>query len=83
MISHLFCINVSLGGALFGELIGHEWMGFPFALVVLFICFLVLQIKSLYFFGVMILAGIFSVFVTAAHGEQEGDRKKKEKKLGS
>jgi hypothetical protein len=81
MISHLIWIGGSLGGALFGELIGHEWMGFPFALVGLFICFLVLQIKSLHFFGVMILVGILSVFVKADQREQEGGRNKKEKNL--
>jgi hypothetical protein len=81
MISHLVWIGGSLGGALFGELIGHEWMGFPFALVALFICLLVLEIKSLHFFGVMIPVRIFSVFFKAAQREQEEGRKKKEKKL--
>jgi hypothetical protein len=37
--------------------------------------------RKVHFFGVMFLAGIFSVFVKDAHREQDGDRKKKEKKL--
>jgi hypothetical protein len=56
-------------------------MGFPFALVALFICLLVLEIKTLHFFGVMIPVRIFSVFFKAAQREQEEGRKKKEKKL--
>jgi hypothetical protein len=85
MISHLAWIGGSLGGALFGQLIGHEWMGFPFALVAFFISLLVLQIESLhFFFGAMILAGIFSVFVKADQREQQGGRKKKrERNLNS
>ncbi|OGP72358.1 MAG: hypothetical protein A2W09_06775 [Deltaproteobacteria bacterium RBG_16_50_11] len=63
MISHLAWIGGSVGGALFGELVGHERVGLPFALPALFICLLVLQIKNLLLFGVMILAGIFSIFV--------------------
>jgi 4-azaleucine resistance transporter AzlC len=63
MISHLAWIGGSVGGALFGELIGHESVGLPFALPALFICLLVLQMKSLHLFGVMILAGIFSILV--------------------
>jgi 4-azaleucine resistance transporter AzlC len=60
--SQIAWIGGSVAGALFGSLIDHEGYGLPFALPGLFICLLVLQIKSLHHFWVMIVAGIFSLF---------------------
>lgn len=51
-----------MAGALFGSLIDHEGYGLPFALPGLFICLLVLQIKSLRHFWLMIVAGLLSLF---------------------
>jgi 4-azaleucine resistance transporter AzlC len=55
-------IGGSVAGALFGSLIDHEGYGLPFALPGLFICLLVLQIKSLQHFWMMIVAGFLSLF---------------------
>jgi 4-azaleucine resistance transporter AzlC len=60
--SHLAWIGGSVAGALFGSLIDHEGYGLPFALPGLFICLLVLQIKSLRHFCLMIVAGLLSLF---------------------
>jgi len=61
IISHCAWIGGSVAGALFGSLIDHEGYGLPFALPGLFICLLVLQIKSLDHFWMMIVAGILSL----------------------
>lgn len=60
--SHLAWIGGSVAGAVFGSLIDHEGYGLPFALPGLFICLLVLQIKSLRHFWLMIIAGGLSLF---------------------
>ncbi len=52
----------SLSGALFGPLIDPRGFGLPFALPALFICLLVLQIKSRQQFWVMIIAGVSALF---------------------
>lgn len=60
--SQLAWIGGSVAGAFFSSLAkGTEW-GLPFALPALFICLLVLQIKSLRHLWVMVMAGIFSLF---------------------
>ncbi len=62
VISQLAWIGGSVAGAFFSSLAkGTEW-GLPFALPALFICLLVLQIKSLRHLWVMVMAGIFSLF---------------------
>jgi len=60
--SHLAWIGGSVAGALFGSLIDQEGFGLPFALPGLFICLLVLQIRSLQHFWLMIVAGLLSLF---------------------
>ena len=60
--SHVAWIGGSVAGAVFGSLIDHEGYGLPFALPGLFICLLVLQIKSLQHFCLMIVAGLLSLF---------------------
>ena len=60
--SHVAWIGGSVAGAVFGSLIDHEGYGLPFALPGLFICLLVLQIKSLRHFWLMIVAGLLSLF---------------------
>lgn len=62
MTSQLAWIAGSVGGALFGGLIDHKSYGIPFALPALFICLLVLQIKRFSHFGVMVIAGVSSIF---------------------
>jgi 4-azaleucine resistance transporter AzlC len=62
MTSHLAWVSGSVGGALFGPLIKSSEYGLPFALPALFICLLVLQIKSPHHFLIMVVAGIFSLF---------------------
>lgn len=52
----------SVSGALFGKWVDHKEYGIPFALSSLFICLLVLQIKSIHHLWVMVIAGIASVF---------------------
>jgi 4-azaleucine resistance transporter AzlC len=59
--SHLAWISGSLGGALFGILIDPKGYGFPFALPSLFICLLVLQIKSSDHLWMMVVAGISAI----------------------
>jgi len=62
MTSQLAWISGSVAGALFGSFIKSSSYGIPFALPALFICLLVLQLKSRIHFWVMGLAGIFSLF---------------------
>jgi len=62
MTSHLAWISGSVGGAFFGSLIDHREYGLPFALPALFICLLMIQIKNPYRFGMMVIAGAFSLF---------------------
>jgi len=61
LTSHLAWISGSIGGAVFGPLIKSSGYGLPFALPALFICLLVLQLKSRRHLWVMGLAGIFSL----------------------
>ena len=61
MTSHLAWISGSVAGALFGPFIESSAYGIPFALPALFVCLLVLQLKTKIHFGVMGLAGIFSL----------------------
>jgi 4-azaleucine resistance transporter AzlC len=62
MTSHLAWVSGSVGGAFFGSLIDHKGYGLPFALPALFICLLVIQIKSPNHFWMMVTAGISSIF---------------------
>jgi 4-azaleucine resistance transporter AzlC len=61
MTSQLAWITGSLAGAIFGSFINSSSYGIPFALPALFICLLVLQLKSRIHFCVMVLAGVFSL----------------------
>jgi 4-azaleucine resistance transporter AzlC len=61
MTSHLAWITGSVGGALFGSLFDPKEYGLPFALPALFICLLVIQIKSPNHFWMMIIAGVSSL----------------------
>jgi 4-azaleucine resistance transporter AzlC len=61
IISQLAWVGGSLAGAFFSPLAKSTEWGLPFALPALFICLLVLQIKSAHHFWVMVLAGIFSL----------------------
>jgi 4-azaleucine resistance transporter AzlC len=60
MTSQLAWVGGSVAGALFGGVINHEGYGLPFAMPALFICLLVLQIKTRLHFWMMALAGVFS-----------------------
>jgi branched chain amino acid efflux pump len=60
--SHLAWVIGSIGGALFGPLIKISEYGLPFALPSLFICLLVFQLKSVRHFGIMVVAGVSSLF---------------------
>jgi 4-azaleucine resistance transporter AzlC len=60
--SHLAWVTGSIGGALFGPFIKISEYGLPFALPSLFICLLVFQLKSVHHFGIMIVAGVSSLF---------------------
>lgn len=62
VISQLAWIGGSVAGAFFSSLAKSTEWGLPFALPALFICLLVLQIKSLRHLWVMVMAGIFSLF---------------------
>ena len=59
--SQLAWVGGSMGGAFFGGLIDGEGYGLPFALPSLFICLLVLQIKSPMHLWMMVLGGTFSM----------------------
>ena len=59
--SQVAWIAGSVGGAFFGGLINHKGYGLPFALPSLFICLLVIQIKTIHHFWVLILAGVSSL----------------------
>lgn len=61
LTSHAAWVIASVGGALFGPLINSSGYGFPFALPALFICLLMIQLKSRTHLWVMGLAGIFSI----------------------
>jgi len=60
--SHLAWVIGSIGGALFGPFIKISQYGLPFALPSLFICLLVFQLKSVRHFGIMVVAGVSSLF---------------------
>ena len=60
--SHLAWVSGSVGGAFFGSLIKSSGYGLPFALPALFICLLVVQIKSAHHFWMMIVAAGSSLF---------------------
>jgi len=60
--SHLAWVIGSIGGALFGPFIKISEYGLPFALPSLFICLLVFQLRSVRHFGIMVVAGISSLF---------------------
>jgi 4-azaleucine resistance transporter AzlC len=60
--SQLAWVGGSLLGGLFAGLIDSQGFGLAFALPGLFICLLILQIRSLPHFWVVIAAGIFSLF---------------------
>ncbi len=62
MTSQLAWIAGSLAGALFGSFIKSSSYGIPFALPALFICLLVLQLKSRIHFCVMGIACVLSLF---------------------
>lgn len=61
MTSQAAWIAASLGGAWAGSFIDSRGYGLPFALPSLFICLLVLQLKSPVHLGMMILAGALSL----------------------
>jgi len=63
--SQLAWITGSVGGAFFGGLIDHEGYGLPFALPSLFICLLVLQMRTPMHFWMMIIAGASSLIFKA------------------
>jgi 4-azaleucine resistance transporter AzlC len=60
--SHLAWVIGSIGGSLFGPFIKISGYGLPFALPSLFICLLVLQLKSARHLGIMVVAGLSSLF---------------------
>ena len=60
--SHLAWVTGSIGGALFGPFIKISEYGLPFALPSLFICLLMLQLKSFHHFWIMVVAGVSSLF---------------------
>ena len=62
MTSQAAWVSGSTCGALFGSLINHDGYGLPFALPGLFICLLVMQIKSFRHLWIMILGGGASLF---------------------
>jgi 4-azaleucine resistance transporter AzlC len=59
--SQLAWVGGSIAGAFFSPLAKSTEWGLPFALPALFICLLVLQIRSAHHFWVMVIAGIFSL----------------------
>ncbi len=61
MTSHVAWIGGSVAGALFGSFIKSSAYGIPFAFPALFVCLLVLQLRSKIHVVVMGLAGIFSL----------------------
>ncbi len=60
--SHLAWVIGSIGGACFGPIIKISEYGLPFAFPSLFICLLMLQLKSFRHFGITVVAGVFSLF---------------------
>jgi 4-azaleucine resistance transporter AzlC len=60
--SHLAWVVGSIGGALFGPLIKISEYGLPFAFPSLFICLLVFQLKNVRHFGIMVAAGVSSLY---------------------
>jgi len=60
--SQLAWVTATIGGALFGSLIDRNGYGLPFALPGLFICLLVLQIRSPMHVAMMILSGALALF---------------------
>ncbi len=61
MTSQVAWVTGSLAGAFFGGLIDPEGYGLPFAFPGLFICLLVLQIRSRFHVVLMIVAGVLSL----------------------
>jgi 4-azaleucine resistance transporter AzlC len=59
--SHLAWVIGSIGGSLFGPFIKISGYGLPFALPSLFICLLILQLKSVQHFAIMVVAGLFAL----------------------
>jgi len=59
--SHLAWITGSVLGAFFGGLIHPQSYGSPFALPALFICLLLLQLRNLFHFYLMGIAGTLSI----------------------
>ncbi len=62
MTSQASWVAGSVAGAVFGGMIDQKSYGLPFALPSLFICLLVLQIKSSRHLWMMFLAGLLSLF---------------------
>lgn len=60
--SHFAWVSGSIGGALFGPFIKISQYGLPFALPSLFICLLVFRLKGVRHFGIMVVAGVSSLF---------------------
>jgi 4-azaleucine resistance transporter AzlC len=59
--SQIAWVTGTMIGALFGSLVNSTSYGFPFALPALFICLLVIQLKTRVHIAVMLLAGALSV----------------------
>ena len=62
MTSHMAWVGGSVAGALFGPFVKSSDYGLPYALPALFICLLVLQIRSIRYLSIMVLAGASSLF---------------------
>ena len=62
MTSQASWIVGSVAGAFFGGLIDPEGYGLPFAFPSLFICLLILQIRSRLHVALMVVAGVLSLF---------------------
>ena len=61
MTSQVAWITGSLAGAFFGGLIDPEGYGLPFAFPGLFICLLVLQLRSRFHVALMVVSGVLSL----------------------
>jgi 4-azaleucine resistance transporter AzlC len=59
--SHIAWVTGTSAGAIFGSLVNSASYGLPFALPALFICLLVLQLKSRTHLVVMLIAGALSI----------------------
>ncbi len=65
VVSHFAWVFGSVIGAVFGAFIDSSAFGFPFAMTALFICLLVLQLKTRIHFIVMLVAGISALVFKA------------------